>query len=698
GLMVAAFTGDLSSLHVLSHLRKLEKLELKGLFNATGEIPGEIQYMTALTGLGLNYIVSVQFPDWVTRLTNLQYLSVDSDYPQRHGRLMNDDISQLTALTRLSFIGNNLEGYLPKGWSTLVNLLELYLKSNQFHGTIPETFSALTSLTIIDLSWNQLSGSIPPAFASSVQSITLTYNAFSGPIPPHLVALPNLSELQISNNMFTGIPSTFTRLTGMTLLDISFNNLRLLNYNNFSGVMPASLTAITGLAKLDIGNNRFTGTFPKFILRQSKLASLDLRNNSFTGVIPHELARLVNLEDINFEDNNFRGPLPFGLLRLPKLYSLEVSNNSISGELPRTLSVSPSLYTLSLGRNQLTGSLPDFSRWNISCVQINLGSNNLTGSIPDSISMLTTLEGIMLNNNQLTGTIPSAIFTMTNLKYLYMANNHLSGTLPDAISRLENLEQIWLDNNKLEGPLPSSLCLLPGLWRFMISNNHLYGPLPDCLFDKCINQIDVSGNSLYGRINRDFKSMVADGGALINLANNFFFGDAVLFAAGCKVCPTEVNEPNNLDLWNISKWMVGGKCNDALVNNSVMGAGSEVRVSLSGNCLTLSPNAGCASHAIQRSKAACKALCSITANGPCDGHGECVQPDPTSPSKFTCLCDAGYSVVDSGNGSTCVIVYSNTTTVSSLSTGAIVGIVLGSFAGFTLLAAVLAWLLWPRGP
>ncbi|CAI5503864.1 unnamed protein product [Closterium sp. Naga37s-1] len=156
--------------------------------------------------------------------------------------------------------------------------------------------------------------------------------------------------------------------------------------------------------------------------------------------------------------------------------------------------------------------------------------------------------------------------------------------------------------------------------------------------------------------------MVADGGALINLANNFFFGDAVLFAAGCKVCPTEVNEPNNLDLWNISKWMVGGKCNDALVNNSVMGAGSEVRVSLSGNCLTLSPNAGCASHAIQRSKAACKALCSITANGPCDGHGECVQPDPASPSKFTCLCDAGYSVVDSGNGSTCAIVYSNTTT------------------------------------
>ncbi|CAI7840956.1 unnamed protein product [Closterium sp. NIES-53] len=182
------------------------------------------------------------------------------------------------------------------------------------------------------------------------------------------------------------------------------------------------------------------------------------------------------------------------------------------------------------------------------------------------------------------------------------------------------------------------------------------------LYGSCASNGDVSGNSLFGLINRDLKSMVADGGALITLAHNFFFGDAVLFAAGCKVCPTEVNEPNNLDMWNISKWMVGGKCNDALVNNSIMGAGREVRVSLSGNYLTLSPNVGCSSHATQRSTAACKALCSITANGPCDGHGECVQPDPASPSKFACLCHAGYTAVNLDNGSTCAIIYSNTTT------------------------------------
>ncbi|CAI5978798.1 unnamed protein product [Closterium sp. NIES-65] len=242
--------------------------------------------------------------------------------------------------------------------------------------------------------------------------------------------------------------------------------------------------------------------------------------------------------------------------------------------------------------------------------------------------------------------------------------------------------------------------MCPNQSTSMMSNNYLYGPLPDCIFDKCVNQIDVSGNSLYGRINRNFRSMVADGDALINLAHNFFFGDAVLLAAGCQVCPIHISKPNNLVLGDTGVGAVG-KCATsftAIRDYSVAGAGKGARVSVAGNCLTLIPDAECAANATQRSTAACQAFCSITDNGPCDGHGECVPPAPASPSNFTCLCHAGYSPLDSGNGSTCAVVNSTTTTVSSLSTGAIVGIAVGCFAGFVLLAAVLTCMLWPRGP
>ncbi|CAI6012440.1 unnamed protein product [Closterium sp. NIES-65] len=395
----------------------------------------------------------------------------------------------------------------------------------------------------------------------------------------------------------------------------------------------------------------------------------------------------------NLNDNNFHGSIPSGLFHLPMLYSLQVANNSLSGNLPVTLKASSTLATLSFAGNGFTGSLPDFSLWKGSFERLELSHNNFTGPIPDSISTLSTLQAIILDSNQLIGTIPAAIFNMTNLQSLYLANNRLSGSLPSAISRLEKLQQIWLDNNSIEGPLPSTICSLPWLWRIMVSNNHLYGPLPDCLFDKCINQIDVSNNSLYGRINHDFNSMVADGEALINLAHNFFYGDAVLFAAGCRVCPEEITQRNQLQLGD-SSVRLAGKCSDTAFSGqrdySVVGAGKGARGSLAGNCLTLKRDVKCPSNATQRSTAACQAFCSITDNGPCDGHGACVPPAPDAQANFTCMCDAEYSSMDLGNGSTCAILSSTTTA------GVIVGITVGCFAGFTLLTAVLAWLLWPR--
>ncbi|CAI6012442.1 unnamed protein product, partial [Closterium sp. NIES-65] len=118
---LAEFTGSLSSLHVVSHLENLQSLTLKSLTNATGEIPREIRYLTALTALDLSYLRALEFPAWVTHLSILQYLNVNADEPRRQG-LLSDDISHLTALTSISLSGNNLDGYVPKSFSSLLNL------------------------------------------------------------------------------------------------------------------------------------------------------------------------------------------------------------------------------------------------------------------------------------------------------------------------------------------------------------------------------------------------------------------------------------------------------------------------------------------------------------------------------------------------------------------------------------------------
>ncbi|CAI5535111.1 unnamed protein product, partial [Closterium sp. Naga37s-1] len=69
----------------------------------------------------LSFLRALEFPAWVTHLYNLQYLNVNGDEPRRQG-LLSDDISHLTALTSLSLFGNNLEGYVPKSFSSFLNL------------------------------------------------------------------------------------------------------------------------------------------------------------------------------------------------------------------------------------------------------------------------------------------------------------------------------------------------------------------------------------------------------------------------------------------------------------------------------------------------------------------------------------------------------------------------------------------------
>ncbi|CAI5535191.1 unnamed protein product, partial [Closterium sp. Naga37s-1] len=761
---LSEFTGDLSSLHILSHLEKLQSLTLSSFTNATGEIPREIRYLTALTALDLSYLRALEFPDWVTHLATLQHLNVNADEPRRQGLLSDDishltaltslslkgnnlegyvpkTCSSLLNLQYLALNDNHLQGTIPATLSALTALTAIDLSWNHLSGSIPHAFT--TNIQSIALGYNAFSGPIPPHLAlPQLTSLQLSSNGFTGAIPSTFTRLTAMSMLDASNNSLSAGLDVVAQMTWLT--DIS------LHTNNFSGVLPATLSAIKGLVFISIANNHFSEKFPNPLLHTHHLAVLDVSNNSFSGSIPLQLTKLLQLEDmwaqqdisacshcsrrpgltsescfvnpleswqwcsqalsstelhsqacsLNLNDNKFHGSIPIGLFHLPTLYSLQVANNFLSGNLPVTLRASSTLTTLSFAGNGFTGSLPDFSQWKGSFKTLALSNNNFTGLIPDSISTLSTLEAIILDSNQLTGTIPAAIFKMTNLESIYLANNRLSGSLPSAISRLRKLQQIWLDNNSIEGPLPSAICSLPWLWRIMVSNNHLYGPLPDCLFDKCINQIDVSNNSLYGHVSRNFNSMVADSEALINLAHNFFYGDAVLFAAGCQVCPEEITQRNQLIL-DDSSVALAGKCSDAgysgLRDYSVAGAGKGARGSLAGNCLTVNRDVKCPSNATQRSTAACQAFCSITDNGPCDGHGACVPPAPAAQANFTCACDAGYSPVDVGNGSTCAIVNATTTNLLSLSTGAIVGIAVGCFAGFTLLTAVLAWLLWPRG-
>ncbi|CAI5930855.1 unnamed protein product [Closterium sp. NIES-64] len=214
-----------------------------------------------------------------------------------------------------------------------------------------------------------------------------------------------------------------------------------------------------------------------------------------------------------------------------------------------------------------------------------------------------------------------------------------------------------------------------------------------------IHSSDISNNSFYGPINSNFRSMIPDNGALLNIAGNFFYGDPMLYADGCQFCPSGVIQPLVLTPADLI-YTSGGRCvpggAGGYVEMTRAGANKKGEASLRQNCFTLSQDMECTANETQRSSDECLAFCSMSRElGPCDGHGACVPPQAgAAEARFTCECDDGFVPTNGSLGSTCA--RPAPPPAAALSTGAVVGIAVGSAAAFALLLALIVALLWPR--
>ncbi|CAI7891823.1 unnamed protein product, partial [Closterium sp. NIES-54] len=224
-----------------------------------------------------------------------------------------------------------------------------------------------------------------------------------------------------------------------------------------------------------------------------------------------------------------------------------------------------------------------------------------------------------------------------------------------------------------------------------LRNNYFYGEFPSCLFEHCLHRIDISNNSFYGHINTNFRSMVPDDNGLLNIASNYFYGDPTLYADGCQFCPSGVILPHVLEE-PYKGWNNAGRCGYSAAQE---GARKQGRASVRLNCFALNQQAGCTANETQRGNETCLSFCSMSREqGPCDGHGACVPVQAgAADGGFMCECEEGFVTINGTFGSTCA--RPSPPTSAGLSTGAVVGIAIGSAATIALLALVVA-LLWPK--
>ncbi|XP_022949162.1 probable LRR receptor-like serine/threonine-protein kinase At1g06840 isoform X1 [Cucurbita moschata] len=256
--------------------------------------------------------------------------------------------------------------------------------------------------------------------------------------------------------------------------------LRLLNLS-LSGNLSPALGRLSYLQVLDFMWNEITGGIPGEIGNITSLKLLLLNGNQLSGSLPENLGNLVHLDRIQIDQNHISGPIPKTFANLKAIRHFHMNNNSISGEIPSELSELPSLIHILLDNNNISGKLPPelFQLQNLEILQ--LDNNNFSGStIPDSYGDMITLLKLSLRNCSLQGPIPN-LSRIKNLGYLDLSNNQLSGFIPrDKFS--ENITTIILSDNRLTGTIPSSLSDLPLLQKLSIANNSLNGSVPSSIW------------------------------------------------------------------------------------------------------------------------------------------------------------------------------------------------------------------------
>ncbi|KAJ1272786.1 hypothetical protein BS78_06G228500 [Paspalum vaginatum] len=288
---------------------------------------GTVCHVTKLKIFKLNGVGPI--PEELRNLKHLDYLNLQQNYLTG---TVPSFLGEFTALQYMTLCGNALSGPIPKELGNLVNLILLCLSMNNLNGSIPSELGDLGKLETLYIDSAGLSGPIPSSFCKLTRMKTLVAsdNDFTGQIPDCIGSWSNLEVLQFQGNSFQGpLPSTLSNLVNLT-------NLRIGDIVNGSSSL-AFISNMTSLNILVLRNCRISDSLAS--VNFSRLAGLTLLDLSFNNIIGQVSQALLNLNSLNFlflGNNSLSGSLPSAIG--PSLKNLDFSYNQLSGNLPSWVS------------------------------------------------------------------------------------------------------------------------------------------------------------------------------------------------------------------------------------------------------------------------------------------------------------------------------------------------------------------------
>ncbi|XP_021839626.1 uncharacterized protein At4g06744-like [Spinacia oleracea] len=201
------------------------------------------------------------------------------------------------------------------------------------------------------------------------------------------------------------------------------------NSNSFGGNIPV-LSHLPYLSELDLSNNKYTGNFPMNILGATNLNFLDLRFNSFTGPVPPGLFNL-KLLTLFINNNNFDHDLPSNMGSTLASF-INLANNKFTGPIPKSIGqASNTLLEILFLNNTFSGCLPYEIGLLKNARVFDVSMNSLSGPIPESFGCLESIEYLVLEKNEFYGSVPEEVCTLRNLTKLNLADNYFTEVGPE---------------------------------------------------------------------------------------------------------------------------------------------------------------------------------------------------------------------------------------------------------------------------
>ncbi|XP_048137896.1 receptor-like protein 9DC1 [Rhodamnia argentea] len=278
-----------------------------------------VQNLSGVQELHLDSGLHGDLPERICHLPNLQFL--DAGYQQDLAGHF-PEFPSGSLLRSLRLTGTSLSGQLP---SLIGSLNLLGLGFCRLRGCIPPWLMNMTYLTGLQLLYNDLEGSIPTSLSRLVKL------RLGSMLPTCLGNISgSLSILNLrSNNFHCPIPRNWTNTRSLNMVNLSQNRLK--------GEVPRSLASCDMLEFLDLRDNlvndmqqsllpttvpiyTYYGDYDYYLSINNKgmqmvcmkildvLMAVDLSTNQFEGEIPENIGNLKGLHALNLSHNVLTGP------------------------------------------------------------------------------------------------------------------------------------------------------------------------------------------------------------------------------------------------------------------------------------------------------------------------------------------------------------------------------------------------------